>query len=109
MSFFLKESFRYFNKDANEFFICQCANSAAVNIKVSKIMNIPHVSYKSHNLSLQCNEMIDSNEKIKKATASVCSLDASIHGSEKVSTDLQNDVAKANRYSVRAKAWSVTL
>ena len=52
--------------------------------------------------------MVDSNEELKKITASVCKLAASIHGSVKASTTLRNDVAKANRHSiVRAKARSI--
>ena len=56
---FLQESFEYYNKDSDRFIFCQCADSAAVNIKVAKITDIPHVSCRNQNLSLACDEMVE--------------------------------------------------
>ena len=55
---YIKNNFEYYDKDADEFILCQCADSAAVNIKAARIMNMPHSSYKYHNCSLHCNKMV---------------------------------------------------
>jgi len=106
---FKRKCFEYYKKDADEFVLCQCADSAGVNISVAKIMNHPHISCKNHNLNLQCDQMVESDNELKTVVTSVCNLAASIRGSSKATTALINAVSKPNTHlSVRAKARSVT-
>ena len=49
---YLKESLQCHDKVAEDFMVCQCADSAAVNMSIVTKMEHPHVSCKTHNLNL---------------------------------------------------------
>lgn len=106
---FMKECLEYYDKIADDFIVCQCADSAGVNISVANKMSHPHISCKNHNLNLQCDQMVDEDNELSNVVDAVCNLAASIRGSSKATTALRNAVSKPNTHSsVRAKARSVT-
>ena len=94
----ITETFSYYDKDADDFVLCQCADSASVNIKTSKLMGMPHVSCKNHNLSLQSNEMVKNDEELQDVTKRVCDFAATVRKSAKASTGLRNAVAAPGQH-----------
>ena len=83
--------------------VCQCADSAAVNISIATKMDYPHVSCKNHNLNLQCDQMVDEDGDLSNVVDSACDLATSIRDSSKATTALMNTVSKPNKhFSVRA-------
>ena len=105
----LRETFLYYNKTVDEFVRCQCADSAAVNIKVARMLGIPHISCKNHCLSLESNRMVENDADLRDVTRRVLELAAVVRASAKASTALRNVAAKPGQHSsVRSKSRSIT-
>ena len=105
----LKETLSYYDKEICGYVKCQLADSAAVNIKASKLMGIPHISCKNHNLSLESNAMVARDSNLRENIEKITAFAAKVRGSAKASTALRNSISGENKHSsVRAKKKSVT-
>ena len=54
----IRNIFRYYGLDVEEWAVCQMANNCSVNLKVADLLGIPHVACKNHLLNLEVNEMV---------------------------------------------------
>jgi len=66
-----REMFDFYNISINDWVICQTCDNAPVNKKIAKLLQIPHVTCKSHALNLEVNYMTRLNHQLKTALNSV--------------------------------------
>ncbi len=96
--------------DYDTWVLCQCADSAGVNIKIAKETHHHHISCKNHNLALAGKVMLDENSELKDLTAKVFACGCHVRNSCKVSTGLRNKAAAVDPQltNVSAKSKSAT-
>ena len=61
----IRNIFRYYNLDVEEWAVCQTADNCSVNLKVADLLGIPHVACKNHLLNLEVNEMVKQNRDLE--------------------------------------------
>lgn len=106
---YIKENFEYSDIYADKFVLYQCGDNTAVNIKATRIMNTPQISYKHRNSLLRHNKMVEDDELLHQITSSVCEFTALICGFKKASTALPNTALILSQHSsLRAKTKSAT-
>jgi hypothetical protein len=54
-----KSMFLYYEIDIGDWALCQTADNCAVNSKIARLLNIPHIGCKNHLLNLEVNRMTD--------------------------------------------------
>ena len=57
----IRNIFRYYGLDVEEWAVCQTADNCSVNLKVADLLGIPLVACKNHLLNLEVNEMVKQN------------------------------------------------
>ena len=57
--------FRYYGLDVEEWTVCQMVDNCSVNLKVSDLLGIPHVTCKNHLLNLEVSEMVEQNRDLE--------------------------------------------
>ncbi len=90
--------------------LCQCADSAAVNPKISRETHCWHISCKNHNLALAWKVMLKEDGELQDLITKVFACGAHVWNSCKVSTGLRNKAAAVDPKltNVSAKSESAT-
>ena len=107
---YFRKTMELYGMQYDTWVLCQCADSAAVNIKIAKETHRRHISCKNHNLALAGKAMLEDNNELKDLMAKVFACGAHVRNSCKVSTGLRNKAAAVDPQltNVSAKSESAT-
>ncbi len=107
---YFQKTFNLYGIDFDTWVLCQCADSAAVNIKILRDTHGWHISYKNHNLALAGKVMLEEDDELKDLITKVFACGAHVCNLCKVSTSLRNKAATVdpNPTNVSAKSESAT-
>ena len=107
---YFRKTMELYGIDYDTWVLCQCADSASVNIKIAKETHCRHISCKNHNLALAGKAMLEENSELKDLMAKVFACGAHVRNSCKVSTGLRNKAAAVDQRltNVSAKSESAT-
>ena len=61
----IRNVFRYYGVDVEDWAVCQTADNCSVNLKVAELLKIPHVACKNHILNLEVNEMVKNSRDLE--------------------------------------------
>ncbi len=88
MNYFQK-TFELNGIEYDSWVLCQCADSAAVNPKISRETDCRHISCKNHNLALAGKVMLEEEGELQDLITKVFACGARVQNSCKVSTGLE--------------------
>jgi hypothetical protein len=90
---YFQKTFKLYGIDYDGWVLCQCADSAAVNPKISRETHCRHISCKSHNLALAGKVMLEEDGKLQDLITKVFAYGVHVWNLCKVSTGLRNKAA----------------
>ena len=61
----IRNVFRYYGIDVEDWAVCQTADNCSVNLKVADLLGISHVACKNHLLNLEVNEMVKQHRDLE--------------------------------------------
>ena len=67
----IRNVFRYYGLNVEEWAVCQTADNCSVNLKVAEMLGIPHVACKNHLLNLEVNWMVKQTRDLEQTLNSV--------------------------------------
>jgi hypothetical protein len=107
---YFQKTFNLYGSDYDTWVLCQCADSAAVNLKILRDTHGWHISCKNHNLALSGNVMLEEDGELKDLIMKVFACGAHVWNSCKVSTGLRSKAAAVDPKltNVSAKSESAT-
>ncbi len=107
---YFQKTFNLYRIDYDTWVHCQCADSAAVNLKIFRNTHGRHISCKNHNLALAGKVMLEEDSELKDLITKVFACGAHVQNSCKVSTGLRNKAAAVDPKltNVSAKSDSAT-
>jgi hypothetical protein len=107
---YFQKTFELHGIEYDSWVLCQCADSAAVNPKISRETHCWHISCKNHNLALAGKVMLKEDSKLQDLITKVFACGAHVQNSCKVSTGLRNKAAAIDPKltNVSAKSESAT-
>ncbi len=107
---YFQKTFDLYEIDYDTWVLCQCADSAAVNLKILRDTHGRHISCKNHNLVLAGKVMLEEDGELKDLIPKVFACGAHGWNSWKVSTGLRNKAAAVDPKltNVSAKSESAT-
>jgi hypothetical protein len=107
---FFQKTFELYGIEFDTWVLCQCADSASVNLKIARDTHGWHISCKNHNLALTGKSMLEGDCELKDLMTKVFACGAHVRNSCKVSTGLRNKAAAVDPRltNVSAKSESAT-
>jgi hypothetical protein len=107
---YFQKPFDLYGIDYDAWVLCQCADSAAVNLKISRDTHGWHISCKNHNLALAGKAMLEEGGELKDLITKVIAYGAHVWNLCKVSTGLRSKAAAVDPKltNVSAKSESAT-
>jgi hypothetical protein len=107
---FFQKTFELYGIEYDSCVLCQCADSAAVNSKISREIHCWHISCKNHNLALAGKVMLEEDGELQDLIAKVFACGAHVQNFCKVSTGLRKKATAVDPKlaNVSAKSESAT-
>ncbi len=107
---YFQKTFDLYGIDYDTCVLCQCADSAAVNLKILRDTHGWHISCKNHNLALAGKVMLEEDGELKDLMTKVFACGAHVRNLCKVITSLSNKAAAVDPKltNVSAKSESAT-
>ncbi len=107
---YFQKTFELYGIEYDSWVLCQCADSAAVNPKISRETHCRHISCKNHNLALAKKVMLEEDGELQDLITKVFASGAYVRNSCKVITGLRNKAAAVDPKltNVSAKSESAT-
>jgi hypothetical protein len=85
---FFQKTFKLYGIEFDTWVLCQCADSASVNLKIAWDTHGWHISCKNHNLALAGKSMLEDDGELKDLITKVFACGAHVRNLCKVSTGL---------------------
>ncbi len=90
---YFQKTFELYGIEYDSWVLCQCADSAAVNPKISRETHFRHISCKDHNHALAGKVILEEDGELQDLITKVFACGAHVQNSSKISTGLRNKAA----------------